>query len=326
MHHSGTGPGIILISDQEVIDAGIKACTNLFAEEGYSVLALGCHFSVEEIIEASQIFKSLPQTEGNLASIGYGKGALLALQAASLTDFAAIVAFDLTISDHTKVLLDTVPCPFFLQFGTKNHPENGVLVNKLKDLISRKDGSRVFAFEEGGKGFSIPFRDTYNKLTDGLAHTRSLELIRRVLGPYYDYAELFANHVYHEFITRDVEETMKTMIDDPYLFGKISANHSFGDIYAMGGTLYELLSGRPPFYTGDLTYQIINVQPHPLAERLREMGVENEIPPHIDELVMACLAKETARRPQSASVVAEWIRTKGQSSLIPAADEATTGG
>ena len=98
------------------------------------------------------------------------------------------------------------------------------------------------------------------------------------------------------------------------------------DIYAMGGTLYELLSGRPPFYTGDLTYQIINVQPHPLAERLREMGVENEIPPHIDELVMACLAKETARRPQSASAVAEWIRTKGKSSLVPAADEATTGG
>ena len=98
------------------------------------------------------------------------------------------------------------------------------------------------------------------------------------------------------------------------------------DIYAMGGTLYELLSGRPPFYTGDLTYQIINVQPHPLAERLREMGVENEIPPHIDELVMACLAKETVRRPQSASAIAEWIRTKGQSILVPAADEAATGG
>ena len=97
------------------------------------------------------------------------------------------------------------------------------------------------------------------------------------------------------------------------------------DIYAMGGTLYELLSGRPPFYTGDLTYQIINVQPHPLAERLREMGVENEVPPHIDELVMACLAKEAARRPQSASVVAEWIRTKGQSILVPVSDEAATG-
>jgi len=97
------------------------------------------------------------------------------------------------------------------------------------------------------------------------------------------------------------------------------------DIYAMGATLYELLSGRPPFYTGDLTYQIINVEPHPLAERLKEMEVENEIPAHIDELVMACLAKESARRPQGAGIVAEWIRTKGQSRLIAAADEATAG-
>ena len=30
-------------------------------------------------------------------------------------------------------------------------------------------------------------------------------------------------------------DSFRAMIDDPYLFGKISANHSFGDIYAMGG-------------------------------------------------------------------------------------------
>ena len=232
VHHSGTGPGIILIADQEEIDAGIKACTNLFAEEGYSVLALGCHFSVEEIKEASQILKNFPQTEGNLASIGYGNGALLALKAASLTNFSAVVTFDLKISGNSEALLDTVPCPFFLQFGTQNQPEYAARVAKLKEQIHRKDGSSVFAFEEGGKGFSIPFRGTYNKITDDLAHSRSLELIRRVLGPYYDYEELFAKHVYHEFITRDVEATMQTMIGDPYV------NHV---PTLSGGVGYEML-------------------------------------------------------------------------------------
>ena len=30
-------------------------------------------------------------------------------------------------------------------------------------------------------------------------------------------------------------DSFRAMVDDPYLFGKISANHSLGDIYAMGG-------------------------------------------------------------------------------------------
>jgi len=38
-----------------------------------------------------------------------------------------------------------------------------------------------------------------------------------VLGPYYDFVALFAEHVYHEFTTRDVDATMATMIDEPYV-------------------------------------------------------------------------------------------------------------
>ena len=79
------------------------------------------------------------------------------------------------------------------------------------------------------------------------------------------------------------------------------------DIYAFGATLYELLTSQPPFYTGDITHQVLHEAPEPLAERLAALGIANEIPGDVAAIVMACLSKGPAQRPQSARAVAEWI-------------------
>jgi formylglycine-generating enzyme required for sulfatase activity len=79
------------------------------------------------------------------------------------------------------------------------------------------------------------------------------------------------------------------------------------DIYAFGATLYELLSSRPPFYQGDIVHQVQDVEPRPLAERLAELELRNEIPPAVGAMVMACLSKDPEKRPPSMAAVAEWI-------------------
>jgi len=58
------------------------------------------------------------------------------------------------------------------------------------------------------------------------------------------------------------------------------------DIYSFGVVMYELLSGNPPFYTGEITYQIINEQP-PMLE-----GVSAEM----NTILMKCMAKEPSKR------------------------------
>jgi len=84
------------------------------------------------------------------------------------------------------------------------------------------------------------------------------------------------------------------------------------DVYALGATIYELLTSRPPFYTGNVEHQVINVTPAPPSQRLAEFGFTGEIPPYVQELAMACLSKEPEDRPQTMGAVRQWIEAEGQ--------------
>ena len=96
------------------------------------------------------------------------------------------------------------------------------------------------------------------------------------------------------------------------------------DIYAFGATLYELLTSRAPFYTGNVEHQVLQVTPTPPSQRLAEFGFISEVPPHINELVMACLAKVPESRPQSMTAIRDWIQSEGKAKgAIPKASTKT---
>jgi tRNA A-37 threonylcarbamoyl transferase component Bud32/tetratricopeptide (TPR) repeat protein len=66
------------------------------------------------------------------------------------------------------------------------------------------------------------------------------------------------------------------------------------DLYSSGVILYEVLVGTPPFISGDIAYQQVNIVP------TRPREICPAIPPEVDRLIMKCLAKEPDERHQDA--------------------------
>jgi len=81
------------------------------------------------------------------------------------------------------------------------------------------------------------------------------------------------------------------------------------DIYSLGASIYELLTSKPPFYSGNIDRQICERVAPSMTERRKELDIDPASLPQVwEDAVAACLAKDPSQRPQSAAEVAQRLR------------------
>ena len=77
-----------------------------------------------------------------------------------------------------------------------------------------------------------------------------------------------------------------------------------GDLYSVGVLAYELLTSRLPF-TGPSAMDMLLAHATELPPTFADLGLNDWVPPAVEEVVLRCLAKDPKDRPQTARALAD---------------------
>ena len=111
--------------------------------------------------------------------------------------------------------------------------------------------------------------------------------------------------------SRDVAGTLRYMAPERYQGRSLRR----GDVYALGATLYELLTSRPAFEAADplaLMHQIQHRPPTPPRE------IDRRIPRDLETIVLKAMAKEPTDRYETAAALAQDLRLFAEDRSIKA--------
>ena len=242
----GSGPGLVLLQEIFGINDYMKSMADHFAEEGYVAIvpdlfwrmepgvslgygdedmqkAFGFYqnFDVDQSIKDVQdtidALRKLDGVKGKVGAIGYCLGGLLAYLTATRTDVDVSVGYYAVGVENYLAEANDLQCPLVLHFAEEDKfcpPEAREAITEA--LGGKKDVS-LYTYPGMDHAFATPGRDHYDKPATMMAYSRSLAALRRVLGPIYDLEHLWDMHCYYEFATRNVDDTMATMVSEPYV-------------------------------------------------------------------------------------------------------------
>ncbi|CRG88991.1 carboxymethylenebutenolidase [Talaromyces islandicus] len=212
LSRQGHGPGLLIVRAAVTHDQLNTKKTldpeplQKWAEESYVVAQLEVskgHTTVKK--ELRQALDALENHEKCSKKYSYG-----------IIVYSPLVVFDLTQgieeNEEIKAIVSYGALP---QVPTKPH------VYHLAEAGTKSTAGNevVYRYPEAkSTSFILPSHNDFLPSSAAVAHTRCLEFLKKQLnGPWFDLEEIWDEHTKFEFGTRSVEDTMGTMVQEPYV-------------------------------------------------------------------------------------------------------------
>jgi carboxymethylenebutenolidase len=243
---AGFGPGIILLQEIFGVNHTMRDVADYYAEEGYVVLVpdlfwrfephielgydeadFGKAFgyfqtfdvdqSIRDTADAIKVLRERPEQAGNVGALGFCLGGKLAFLTAARTDVDCAVCYYGVGLEGALDEVASISCPMVFHFAEldKFAPEEAR--NQVMAAFADRDDVEFYVYPGCDHAFAAVERESFDKPASLMAHSRSIALFRKVMGPHYDLSSLWDQHTEYEFVTRDVDLTMATMVADPYV-------------------------------------------------------------------------------------------------------------
>lgn len=245
---AGSGPGLLVLHDRHGLDAHARELAVLYAEEGWVVLAPDLFARAGTALtfghdaagraaadrqaagfdEASAaadarewlaVLRELSETDGDCGALGHDLGGAVAARLArDPAGPACAVAYDPVGPERLVGNGGRVRIPTVVHVAAQDPALGEGTLEALRAASAAQPLLNACVYEGVEPGFDNPRLQAFDRPAQLMAKSRTLACLRDTLGPVYDLAALWEAHLYSEFAERDVDVSMATMVDDPYVF------------------------------------------------------------------------------------------------------------
>ncbi|VTU31379.1 dienelactone hydrolase family protein [Variovorax sp. PBL-E5] len=243
---AGSGPGLVLAQEIFGINKTMRDVADYYAEEGYVVLVPDIFWrqepnvelgyseadwqrafgffqgfdearGMEDIQTAITTLRGRTEVNGKVGVLGFCLGGKLAYLAACRTDADVSVGYYGVGIDAALGEADKITKPLVLHIAELDKFCPPEARDKIVKTLQGRDHVTLYVYPGMDHAFARVGGEHYHKPSALMAHERSIGALKAAMGPHYDLSALWDKHCEYEFGTRNVDDTMSTMVAEPYV-------------------------------------------------------------------------------------------------------------